>query len=384
MLDLFGLSSLAGTQEGVAILVGPNGSGKSNLLRKLAGDITERRNVIIICNTAYDRFAEMRGVIRFSAGRSSNSPQNVIKRAVAETADNNDSRYYQIKNILEYCGYRPKFGFRFRINSYFPLLIDQIGPVRGDLATAIDLLRTHSSDDILWIDPAEPFLAHARTYDFVSVLRRERELIKYAVLDGIDVCLQMQDGEVIELKHASSGQLSLIASFVFLIVNASESPIVIIDEPENSLHPNWQREYVDKLLAAMSYRNGKIVIATHSPLIVTGAITGNSDIISVYQVCDGEPTPLGDKGRLAPSSGIEELLWKAFDIVTPASHFVSVEVLDEIARFERDEISKEGLLDLIERMERRSFDDRQRAFFDGVRQLVDKVASSNASARREP
>jgi predicted ATPase len=109
------------------------------------------------------------------------------------------------------------------------------------------------------------------------------------VLRGIRVYLERADGGRIEIQHASSGQLSLISSLLFMIVHAGEAPVVIIDEPENSLHPNWQREYVDKVLAALEYRSPTVIIAAHAPLVVTGALVSNPTSVRVFVIREGVP-----------------------------------------------------------------------------------------------
>jgi hypothetical protein len=174
------------------------------------------------------------------------------------------------------------------------------------------------------------------------------------------------------MKHASSGQLALISSLLYLITNVGESPIIIIDEPENSLHPSWQREYVEKVLAAMTYRNATLLIATHAPLVVTGALADGPNLVSVFEVKEGKPRRLDLDSARSPS-GIEEILWRAFDVVTPANHFVSEEIVSAISRFEAGEIEKVEVLRLVDSMDEGSFDERQKRFFGAVKELVDKV-----------
>jgi energy-coupling factor transporter ATP-binding protein EcfA2 len=110
-LQRLGLANQWPSAEKVAILVGPNGSGKSRFLRELALQIRGDRDLAIISNTAHDRFSGLRGLNRISAGRGNRSPKSIIKRAIGRTIDQPDSRFYQIGAILDYCGYRPRFGF---------------------------------------------------------------------------------------------------------------------------------------------------------------------------------------------------------------------------------------------------------------------------------
>lgn len=179
------------------------------------------------------------------------------------------------------------------------------------------------------------------------------------------------------MHRASSGQLTLISSLLFLITEARRGAIILIDEPENSLHPSWQRAYVEKLMAAMAYREATMIVATHAPLLVTGALNSAPDLVSVFQVQDGQPRRLQIDTSAAPSS-IEEILWEAFGVVTPANHFVSEEIVEAISRFEKGEIDKERVIGLIEAFEARSFEDQQLKFFAAVRKLLDKVERKKA------
>lgn len=389
-LRSFGIDEYARGPETVTMLVGPNGSGKSSLLLKIAQQYRFDRNVTIICNTPHDRFVGLRYVKRISVGKSDHSPNLIVKRAVAG-ALNTGSEFYQISSILKHCGYRPRFGFRIDRSSRYGMSFDElVSAVRyeapeehwesfevpeddGDLQLAIAFLQRHKSDKPIWVDATGPVLEFSLAREFRSVLVHESRLRSLRVIKGISIYLcRDEDGREIEIRKASSGQLALISSLLFLITNVGESPLIIIDEPENSLHPNWQREYVEKVLSAMSYRGATLIIATHAPLVVTGALSDSPEVVSVYEVREGSPRRLDLNSSSAPSS-IEEILWRAFDVVTPANHFVSEQIITAISLFEQRQIGKSELLDLIGRLDGESFDRKQKRFFDAVRQLVDKV-----------
>lgn len=44
--------------------------------------------------------------------------------------------------------------------------------------------------------------------------------------------------------------------------------MVLIDEPEISLHVKWQREFLRDMLAVANLSRVRFIIATHSPQIV--------------------------------------------------------------------------------------------------------------------
>jgi predicted ATPase len=72
-----------------------------------------------------------------------------------------------------------------------------------------------------------------------------------------------QDAEI-PLELLSSGEKQLI--LIFLETVAARSNCIIIDEPELSMHVDWQR----KIVAAMQTINphAQIILATHSPEVM--------------------------------------------------------------------------------------------------------------------
>ncbi|PBB35911.1 hypothetical protein CK214_00010 [Mesorhizobium sp. WSM3882] len=393
-LKELGIDEYGRGRETVSILVGPNGSGKSSILLGIADHYRLDRSVTIICNTPHDRFAGLRRVRRISVGRSNQSPKLIVKNAVAG-ALGRGSEFFQISAILEHCGYSPRFGFRINPSALYGISADEFRDAENydvpgepqaqdivapeddeELVKALAFLQRHDPHKPIWIDATGPALEFSLASEFSSVLRRESKLRARHVIKGVNVYLmRIQDGLEIEMHHASSGQLALISSLLYLITNVGEFPLVIIDEPENSLHPNWQRSYVEKVLTAMAYRGATVLIATHAPLVVTGALSDSPDLVSVLEVRNGVASRLQLEVSQSPNS-IEEILWRAFDVVTPANHFVSEEIVARISLFETGEIEKRDVLDFIDRVDVESFDEKQKRFFGAVRTLVDKVEAA--------
>lgn len=374
-LQQIGLSIGAAYPDKVVILVGPNGSGKSFYLRDIAEEVRGgRRELALISNTPFDRFSNMRGIKRVSASRSSRSPKSVIKRVVADTIDEPNSRFYQIGATLEYCGYEPRLGFKFqKSRPSFHAPLDGMQLHSSEFEEALAFLERFDPREMIWIDQRESPHSFSRAREFAAVLRHEDQLRSEGYLREIKVYLERKDRKVIELLHASSGELSLISSLLFLIATVDDKPFVLIDEPENSLHPNWQREYVDQVLGALRYREATLVIATHSPLIVIGALANSENKVAIFQVNQGEAVPIDLHDAKTAHENIEGLLWRAFDVITPASHFVSERVLELVKQLENREISREIALLKLGKMSEQSFDDQQKDFFGAIRELIDRI-----------
>ncbi len=88
------------------------------------------------------------------------------------------------------------------------------------------------------------------------------------------------DSPVQGIDHFSSGQWGLFSSLSALSLSVVENSLILIDEPESTLHPSWQRSYIDDLLQAISHVKGcHIFIATHSPLLVNSLPEKRGEII---------------------------------------------------------------------------------------------------------
>ncbi|MDO9474780.1 MAG: ATP-binding protein [Caulobacter sp.] len=383
LLRKLGFDEYSAVQDGVAILVGPNGAGKSRALREIALEYGKRREVVVVSNAAHDRFKGMRLANRLSFGRGGDSARSIIKRAMGLALDADDSSLFQARAVLEYCGYDESIGFRFHLNkpngrgSDYRESIDNVLTFTSDrevrdLDRAMRFLERFDPEETFWTAPGSSGRDLFSRDDLASVLRSESLLRQNGLLRSITVYLR-KNYDSIELSHASSGELSLISSLIFMIATVPRNGIVLIDEPENSLHPSWQREYIDKLLVALSYRNATIVVATHSPLIVTGSLAHNGEITSVYRVDGPTFLKLDIHGDPTSTNSIEEVLWKAFEVVTPANHFVSEAIVEAIDLYERRQQSKADVLALVDAMQARSDDVAQTDFFKGVRQLLDRI-----------
>ena len=77
----------------------------------------------------------------------------------------------------------------------------------------------------------------------------------------------MHKGEMaIPLTQLSSGEKQLIILLTESLLQKSKETLFIADEPELSLHIEWQRKVISSITTLNP--NAQIIIATHSPEIV--------------------------------------------------------------------------------------------------------------------
>ncbi len=73
-------------------------------------------------------------------------------------------------------------------------------------------------------------------------------------------------GEKFDINELSSGEKQLFLRTLAIKMLNPKNSIILIDEPEISLHPKWQQQIVD--VYKKIGKNNQIIIATHSPHIL--------------------------------------------------------------------------------------------------------------------
>ena len=87
-------------------------------------------------------------------------------------------------------------------------------------------------------------------------------------------------GQPLLLSSLSSGEQQELVLHYDLLFRVPSNTIVLIDEPELSLHVAWQKKFLPDLLEIVRLSNFDALVATHSPFIVgdrTDLMTGLGD-----------------------------------------------------------------------------------------------------------
>ncbi len=95
-------------------------------------------------------------------------------------------------------------------------------------------------------------------------------------------------GDLVTIDQLSDGEKQLYGRLVALMMLEPRNSMILIDEPEISLHPAWQQEIM-KIYANIG-KNNQFIIATHSPQIIANTpyknlillTQQNNRIIPVY------------------------------------------------------------------------------------------------------
>jgi len=133
-----------------------------------------------------------------------------------------------------------------------------------------------------------------------------------------------------DISKLSSGEKQVVYRAGYLLKNLKNlnGGIVLIDEPELSLHPQWQIKYLDFLRDLFQDESGQIdiqfIIATHSPFILKGVLRNDVSVFLFVKDNSGKITAQNAHGKgfglfkWSPSWG--EINYFAYNLPTIEFH----------------------------------------------------------------
>jgi len=115
---------------------------------------------------------------------------------------------------------------------------------------------------------------------FIDIFNKRNEITKKTMRCTPDGLVIDVNGSQLSIYDLSSGEKNDIIMFYELIFGNGN--IVFIDEPEISLHIEWQSDFINQLLNICNNNDIQVIIATHSPYIVYG----HNDLIADKKVIE--------------------------------------------------------------------------------------------------
>ena len=108
---------------------------------------------------------------------------------------------------------------------------------------------------------------YARANAFVRIANARLLYKKVSVSqDGLKV--SNSEGSDLELEMLSSGEQHEIVLLFDLLFETEKNSLILVDEPELSLHVAWQRQMLEDLQEMAELSDFRALLATHSPQII--------------------------------------------------------------------------------------------------------------------
>ncbi|WP_026728416.1 AAA family ATPase [Flavobacterium denitrificans] len=137
-------------------------------------------------------------------------------------------------------------------------------------------------------------------------------------LEGRKEIIFEEDGKEMSIAKLSSGEKQIVfrGSFLLKDKESSKEALILIDEPEISLHPSWQLKvlsFFKKLFTNESGRQtSQIIISTHSPFVIHNANRNDDKVIILQKDANGQVFVPNESKFYGWSN--EKIIQEAFDL----------------------------------------------------------------------
>jgi predicted ATPase len=326
----------------VTYIIGNNGTGKSRILRSVAMHYdsqydTSVKNVICISNSIYDRFPLRGDRLTYLGARS--APNAIFHGAI----DRELARHIA-RGIAQGKRFNARLKEAVGVNIFMSLsAVSSSGVKRVNsdpLLKAIDQRKMKS-------ETLEEKFSESELEWLRSLLGVDIELarLKKAQAETLSKFLALNPSTTVEVEkeqnrypfsEMSSGEQNRILMAAKIMSAASDRTLLLIDEPEVSLHLHWQMEFHKDLLAMLKgLHRLHVVVATHSPVLVSEAARyggGQSDVVVLHpeEVATAEEPGVlpGFKFSSKQIKSCDALVLDFFDTATYRTRQVVEEVAD--------------------------------------------------------
>lgn len=225
----------------VNILSGINGVGKSTILNKVVKGLTQGGEFPshLLKGVHLKVYPEDAKWIRFDIIRSFDRPlmnMESISKVDLNLATELDWQLFQLQR--KYLDYQVNIGNRI-----------------------IEVLQSGDADAA---GKAQAISAPKKRFqDIVDELFAETG--KQIVRSENEICFS-QIGETLYPYQLSSGEKQMLAILLTVLVEDNQQYVLFMDEPEVSLHVDWQKRLIDLILDLNP--NVQIILTTHSPAVI--------------------------------------------------------------------------------------------------------------------
>lgn len=150
--------------------------------------------------------------------------------------------------------------------------------------------------------------------------------VDYKNKDEKDILFD-KHGKKISIDKMSTGEKQIVFRGAYLLKNSKgiANGVILIDEPELSMHPQWQKDimsYYKNLFLKDGVQNVQIIIATHSEYILQSALEDNENSL-IITLNDINGKIEGRKivsPNVLPSITLAETNYIAFGIISTDYH----------------------------------------------------------------
>ena len=249
----------------IVVIAGKNGLGKTSILEYIHKDHIDSIHPLFSDNGSY--------IEVITHGRV----EILNREAVKQKKDLDDSIQNQLKTSAIAGYYAPPNGFFLDDLARHIIYISADTPTKEENGDLNKLILDYI-DYFVYTRGENAFVGYENLQNDIDEIFEGFELnFQFKKIDSKDRQARFEnyhdDGEEHEfgLTNLSTGEKTLLFKVLKLYLADTKNKVILIDEPELSLHPSWQNKILGLYEKFANVNNCQIILATHSPHIIASA-----------------------------------------------------------------------------------------------------------------
>jgi|AntRauTorckE5430_2_1112549.scaffolds.fasta_scaffold00059_18 predicted ATP-dependent endonuclease of OLD family len=280
-----------GNPKKVVAIAGINGSGKTSLLEYISKKLKDE---------SFDRKGSVKVLTEFDSNKGEHRLLKSIKSIKIDSPllKSISEKEYSGKDIVY-------FDSRDELQLVEKEKVDLFKDVLSDIGKFVIYLQTdrfkfkdinnllfHYVNEIVFGKNEKPEIAYEFVREIIKDIFQDFDLrFEFGSVktsydsdnESFHVFFRNEFSDRIQLNSLSTGEKELITKVFYLEILRPKEAIVLIDEPERSLHPKWQQKMVG-VYERLSEKYGcQFIIATHSPHIISSLKPENVYLLGFHE-----------------------------------------------------------------------------------------------------
>lgn len=313
---------------------------------------------------------------------------SIVKRVINSLVANssNESFYLKVANILEFLNYKPKISLVFESTRKtlftkkitLKALNDKVAKYKKLNDFRTDTISKFNKEDIKQLQNYINKIVIKRNQadntsselEFTMELnlssRRDYVIKEYQILLKL-VDLKLLNSPILkffkndkfEFEDASSGEKHLIFTLINIAAEIENNSLVLIDEPELSLHPNWQLNYINNLKKIFSeYVSSHFILATHSHYLVSDLENNSSSIVHIsLDTLEDKPVRNANLINIDTYAwSAENVLYNIFGVRTVRNYYFEMDLRQLIDLVKDKSQNLQQIISLIDKLKQHTID----------------------------
>lgn len=117
---------------------------------------------------------------------------------------------------------------------------------------------------------------------FTDMINRRFKFKQVVISNEYGMRVVDNNDKEMKLSKLSSGEKEILVLFYQLLFEVEDEVMLLVDEPEISLHVAWQRMFAEDLKKIVARKNITAIVATHSPQMINGNSRIQRDLGALY------------------------------------------------------------------------------------------------------